>query len=260
MPVAAAGKHPGLVLCHGFGGSCRGAGHPELARALEKAGYVVLRFDFRGCGQSEGRRGSVICAEEAADLGRALDFLAAHPAVDKDHLGAIGASLGGSLAIDVAARDPRIKLCVANGAIGDGKRRARHQYPDETSWQAFLQKIDDAERAGTTLNRYDVIYIPEQNRGGLPPGATMDFTPETALSLLELKPEAVIGRIAPRPVLLVHARGDRVVPVGETEALAAAGGANCDTHILESQDHFSSGTPALTAILLDFLGRHLPAR
>ena len=88
------GKRPGLVLCHGFGGSCRGAGHPELAKALEQAGYAVLRFDFRGCGQSEGRRGDVIVDEEIADLHHALDFLATQPSVDAAHIGVIGASLG----------------------------------------------------------------------------------------------------------------------------------------------------------------------
>jgi dienelactone hydrolase len=56
---AADGPRPAVIDLHGFGGSCSGAGHPELARALERAGYVVLRFDFRGCGKSEGLRGSV---------------------------------------------------------------------------------------------------------------------------------------------------------------------------------------------------------
>ncbi|HEX4195159.1 MAG TPA: alpha/beta fold hydrolase, partial [Stellaceae bacterium] len=96
-----AGKRPGLVLCHGFGGSCRGAGHPELAKALAQAGYVVLRFDFRGCGQSEGKRGDVIVAEEIADLRHAIDFLVTQPCVDASRIGVVGASLGGSVAIEV---------------------------------------------------------------------------------------------------------------------------------------------------------------
>ncbi len=185
-----AGKRPGLVLCHGFGGSCRGAGHPELARALEQAGYIVLRFDFRGCGQSEGRRGDVIVDEEVADLRHALDFLATQLSVDATRIGVIGASLGGSVAIEVAASDARVKVCVANGSIGNGERRYRAQYRDDASWQAFLKRLDEAKRNKAMLNRFDIVHIPERDRAGLPPGAIMEFTAATAQSLLELMSRA----------------------------------------------------------------------
>jgi hypothetical protein len=264
-PEAGATPRPALILCHGFGGSCRGAGHPELARALAGAGYVALRFDFRGCGQSAGERGSVICAEEAEDLRAAIDFLAAQPAVDPQRVGVIGASLGGSVAIEVAAEDARVKVCVANGAIGNGERRFRAQYPDAEKWQEFLNRLDEAKRVraqtghSVMFYRFDVVHIPERDRAGLPPGAIMEFTAETARSLLASAPEQVIGKIAPRPVLLVHARGDGVVPVAETEAMAAAAGPTCEKHIIETHEHFSAGSPALAGIVLDFLERKLPA-
>ena len=252
------GKHPGLVLCHGFGGSCRGAGHPELARALEQAGYVVLRFDFRGCGQSEGRRGDVIVDEEIADLRHAIDFLQTQPMVDAARIGVIGASLGGSVAIEVAASDARVKLCVANGSVGNGERRYRAQYRDDASWQAFLAKLAAAKRNHTPLNRFDIVFIPESDRSGLPPGAIMDFTAATAQSMLDSCPERVVHKIAPRPLLLVHPRGDRVVPYGESEALAKAAGANAELHIIEGSAHFGSGSAEIARLVLDFLRRHLP--
>jgi dipeptidyl aminopeptidase/acylaminoacyl peptidase len=255
-----AGKHPGLVLCHGFGGSCRGAGHPELAKALEQAGYAVLRFDFRGCGQSEGRRGEVIVDEEIADLSHAIDFLEAQPHVDAARIGVIGASLGGSVAIEIAARDPRVKVCVANGSVGNGERRYRAQYKDEVSWQAFLQRLEQAKHAGTTLNRFEIVYIPESDRAGLPPGAIMDFTAATAQSLLDSCPEHVVAQIAPRPLLLIHPRGDRVVPYQESEALAKAAGKNAELHIIEGSAHFGSGSTEIARLVLDFLKRHLPAK
>ena len=258
------GKRPGLVLCHGFGGNCRGAGHPELARALERAGYAVLRFDFRGCGESEGKRGNIICAEEVEDARSAVGFLAAHEAVDGERIGVVGASLGGSIAIELAAGDPRVKLCVANGAIGKGERRFRYQYPDETRWRAFLRQLEDAKRARdggrpTLINRFDIVEIPPASRAGLPPGATMEFTVETALSMLAHEPERVVAKIAPRPLLLLHPRGDKVVPVTESENLAKAAGANCELRIIESHDHFGVGAPPQTTILLDWLGRNLSA-
>jgi pimeloyl-ACP methyl ester carboxylesterase len=253
------GKHPGLVLCHGFGGSCRGAGHPELAKALEQAGYAVLRFDFRGCGESEGRRGDVIVDEEIADLSHAIDFLETQPHIGAARIGVIGASLGGSVAIEVAARDARVKRCVANGSVGIGERRYRAQYKDDAAWRAFLKRLDEAKRAKTTLNRFEIVYIPESDRAGLPPGAIMDFTAATAQSLLDSCPERVVGKIAPRPLLLIHPRGDRVVPYQESEALAKAAGKNAELHVIEGSAHFGSGSAEIAALVLDFLKRHLPA-
>jgi uncharacterized protein len=264
VPEGATKPRPAIILCHGFGGSCRGAGHPELAQALAHAGYVVLRFDFRGCGQSEGERGSVICLEEASDLRHAVDFLETRPEVDRNRIGVIGASLGGSVALYVAAKDKRLKLCAANGAIGKGERRFRFQYRDDDAWQAFLKRLDDAKRAKETtgrsvmLNRFDIVFIPESNRAGLPPGATMEFTAETAMSMLQFNPEDTIHAIAPRPLLLIHPRADAVVPVSETESMAKAAGANCEAHITESRNHFGSGDPTLLAITLDWLKRKMP--
>ena len=264
VPDGAKGPRPALILCHGFGGSCRGAGHPELARALEGAGYVALRFDFRGCGESDGAKGSVICMEEVDDLRRAIDFVDTQPSVDRARLGVIGASLGGSVAMHVTATDERVKLCAANGAVGNGERRFRFQYRDDADWDVFVAKLDEAKRVKAAtgrpliLNRFEIVHIPEHNRTGLPPGAVMEFTAETALSMLEFSPEDLVGEIAPRPLLLIHPREDAVVPSSESEALAKAAGPTSELHITESQNHFGSGDPTLTRITLDWLARHLP--
>ena len=54
---------------------------------LTGLGYVVLRFDMRGCGESEGERGNLICLEQVEDTSSALTFLAKHPAVDPNRIG-----------------------------------------------------------------------------------------------------------------------------------------------------------------------------
>ena len=35
VPEGAGRPRPAIILCHGFGGSCRNAGHPELAQAAQ---------------------------------------------------------------------------------------------------------------------------------------------------------------------------------------------------------------------------------
>ena len=50
-------SHPPVVLnLHGFGGSLSGYkyAHTHLARVLEAKGIACLRFDFYGCGESDG--------------------------------------------------------------------------------------------------------------------------------------------------------------------------------------------------------------
>src|SRR3569833_869068 len=118
----------GMILAHGFGGSSNGAGHPELAQALKQAGYVSLRFDFRGCGASGGEAGRRDYEEEVQDLLAAVTFLQAQPGVDPERIGVFGASMGGSVAICATARAQRLKACIANGSVGNGERRFRSQY------------------------------------------------------------------------------------------------------------------------------------
>jgi uncharacterized protein len=256
---------PGLVLCHGFGGNSNGAGHPELARTLEHAGYVVVRFDFRGCGNSEGERSRVICLEEVEDVRAAIGFLQAQASVDKEKIGLIGASLGGSVVLHTAAVDDRVKVCSANGSIGNGERRFRYQYPDDAAWNTFLARLEEAKRMrretgrSVMINRFDIVQIPQYLRAGMPPGANMDFPAETAISMLEFSPETVVRRIAPRPLLLIHPRNDDVVPSSESEHLARAAGEPCELHLIDINDHFASGDPTLQKITLNWLARYLPA-
>ena len=74
-PHCSSNSLPGLILCHGFGGNSDGAGHPTLAQGLAEVGYIVLRFDFRGCGKSGGEPGRVIFAEEVEDLKAAITLI-----------------------------------------------------------------------------------------------------------------------------------------------------------------------------------------
>ena len=70
-----------------------------LARKLAKKGYLALTFDFRGYGESGGEK---VISQIDRDLEGAYRFL--RPKVKKVFL--VGASMGGTAAIRVAARNP----------------------------------------------------------------------------------------------------------------------------------------------------------
>ena len=49
---------------------------------------------------------------------KGLQFLERHPSVSKDHIGVLGTSKGGDLALSMAAYLPQVKaVCILNGSI-----------------------------------------------------------------------------------------------------------------------------------------------
>ena len=49
-------RRPAFIVLHGFGGNKDGQGQTVVAEQFSEWGYVTMRIDFRGCGESEGRR------------------------------------------------------------------------------------------------------------------------------------------------------------------------------------------------------------
>lgn len=99
-----------IILAHGHAQN-RAQLLPEAAILVE-AGFGVLLFDWRAHGESEGDFTSWGWLEQE-DLAAALGFLSQHPKVDPFRLGALGFSRGGTVSLEVAARDSRIRAVVA---------------------------------------------------------------------------------------------------------------------------------------------------
>src|SRR5207247_995711 len=79
---AARPRRAGFLVLHGFGSNKDSGVSVAVAKLLAGFGYAALRFDFRGCGESEGPRGRVICLEQVEDTRQALSFLATRSEVD----------------------------------------------------------------------------------------------------------------------------------------------------------------------------------
>ncbi len=50
-------RRPAFIVLHGFGGNKDGQGQTVVAKQFTDWGFVTLRIDFRGCGESEGEHG-----------------------------------------------------------------------------------------------------------------------------------------------------------------------------------------------------------
>ncbi|MCP2296971.1 hypothetical protein APR11_003403 [Nocardia amikacinitolerans] len=97
-----------VVIAHGFGGTHLSQ-YGRRAMRIVESGCAVLDFDPRGFGASPGSpRGRLRLADWIADLEAAVSYARGLSAIDPERIGLFGSSLGGGLALEVAARDPRI--------------------------------------------------------------------------------------------------------------------------------------------------------
>lgn len=107
------GRAPAIVACHGLGASKDSDKYLLLAEELVAGGFALARFDFRGSGQSGGSLAGATIAGRIADLEAVIDWASAHPRLD-GRVALIGSSLGGFVALWVAARRPGVPVVTWN--------------------------------------------------------------------------------------------------------------------------------------------------
>ena len=111
-------KMPAVVLVGGSGPTDRDGiafGIPilgELAGALADAGFMVVRYDKRGVGQSGGRAESATLTDYAEDARAAVKWLADRKDVDPKRIALVGHSEGGLVSLIAAGKDKKIAAVV----------------------------------------------------------------------------------------------------------------------------------------------------
>jgi hypothetical protein len=261
-----AGPRPAFAVLHGFGSNKDGGVALAVSRLLCDFGYVTLRFDMRGCGESEGPRGRVICLEQVEDSRSALAFLAGRPEVDPDRIALLGNSFGAAVAVYTAGVDSRVAACISTGGWGDGEKKFRKQHESPEAWARFTAMLEEGRRRrqrGETLMvpRYDIVPIPPGLRGNLSPGSIMEFPFDVVESMYTFKANDVVGKIAPRPLLLLHPAHDSVTPTEQSVDLFAHAGQPTDLHLVAGVDHFmlGEGNTLVIQLVRHWLDRHFPA-
>ena len=109
-PDGADGDRPAVVMSHGFS-AVKEQGLDGFAQRFCAAGMIVLAFDHRHLGSSEGdQRGRIVYQEQHDDTRAALGWLTQQPGVDTERVGLWGSSYSGAHAIFLGAFDPRVKV------------------------------------------------------------------------------------------------------------------------------------------------------
>jgi uncharacterized protein len=209
------GPFPALALFHGFTGQ-RIEPHRlfvKTARKLVGEGFEVLRFDFRGSGESQGDFKDMTISGEIQDAHASLDFLKSQPEVNSDRIGVLGLSMGGFVASHVASQNPLVKVLVLWAA---GARPPRF-FPNYVhlagkNCEQWLKK-DEWDFGGNVLGTAFLKDL--KNVENLLP------------KLLRFKGKA----------LVVHGELDATVPVSEAEVYRRILGRRAVVHILKDADH-----------------------
>jgi fermentation-respiration switch protein FrsA (DUF1100 family) len=177
--VPGSGDGATVAVSHGLGsnGPIAYAGYAFLQRA----GYHLFVFDHRAHGQSGGRV-STMGALEVRDMVGAVRYLQGRPEVDPARVGAIGCSMGSVVVIGAAAEERALRAVVAEAVYAD--------------LAEVWDRMGRVSVRGTSLS---------WSWGTPMRWAARLWTREPVGAF---RPEAMIARVAPRSVLIVHGERD----------------------------------------------------
>ena len=228
-PTTLSREVPGVVLCHGFptgiaSAAATAASFPQLAdRIAIDMGWMVLSFNFRGSGQSQG---DFSLAGWLDDVHAAIDHLQTVDRVRSVWLAGFGT--GGALCICAGALRPDVEGVAALGVPADFDDWADHP-------RRILEHARDL----------DLITSP-----GFP--ASQDAW---SREFRTIRPSTAVADLADRPLLLVHGSDDEAVPHFDARVLGDAHG-RAELRIIAGAGHQLRHDPRAIAILLGWLDRH----
>jgi pimeloyl-ACP methyl ester carboxylesterase len=196
--------------------------------------------------------------------------------LDPGRLGLLGVSFGGAHVLVAAAHDARVRAVVAIAPVTDGARWLR-SLRREWEWREFQLRLaaDRTSRVVTGASEVvpfsDVVALDPETETVLQLLATarpdLEWTPplslESAEMIVDYQPEALVGRIAPRPLLLIHGREDVLVPPEESLHAFKRAGDPKRLELLPGVGHFnwqradSALFSQVTGVALDWLRVHL---
>jgi len=222
-PANVAGKLPAVVIVGGADSDDRDGtayGVPvlaQLAGAVSKAGFLAVRYDKRGFGQSGGRQESATIADLADDVHTIVKWLGDRKDVDPKRIAVLGHSEGAWVALLAAAHDRRIAGVVSIDA------------PSTTGAEVALEQQQHAldRLKATPAERTQKIELQKKIQAAVltgkgwedvPPALRKQADTPWTQSVLSFDPAKVIEGVR-QPMLFVHADLDRQVPVSHVERL-----------------------------------------
>jgi pimeloyl-ACP methyl ester carboxylesterase len=233
LPVAGEPGSLAVVLGHGFTGTWRRPEVRAIARVLTGTAGV-LSLDFRGHGASGGC--TTLGRDEVLDVAATV---ARARALGYERVVTLGFSMGAGVVVRHAALfrgESGVDAVVAvSGPSRWNYRGTRPMRVVHALVASSAGRWALAARRGTRVCGSDWYPPPEP-------------------------PDAVAGRIAPVPLLVVHGDADHYFPIEHARWLARAAGPAATLWELPGFGHAESAvTPALTRRIAHWIGEAVPA-
>jgi uncharacterized protein len=198
-----------VVLVHGFGVTKEEGGmFDQLAEKIATAGINVYRFDFSGCGESEGDYSETSLTKLKEDLDVILKYVKSQSDVDSSRIGILAQSFGTSVTI---ALQPDVKTIMLMGSVANCKNVFKHSFGKD----------------------YNPTGISTKTKSS---GRIIELKPIFWSSLEKYNLLKLITTIH-CPILFLHGENDTHVPISETEAFYKKANKPKKTIILPDADH-----------------------
>jgi pimeloyl-ACP methyl ester carboxylesterase len=173
--------------------SCRSYCEP-----LREVGYDIFAFETRGQGESDAQPGydplQWVTEYEVRDTRAALAYLKSRSDADPRGVGLFGISKGAGAGLEAAAGDPYVRCCVTDGVFAC--------YTTLVPYMRQWFRIYDSRFAVQGL-------LPSWYYGRVGLKALRKIQKQRRCRFTHLEP--LLGRLAPRPLLMIHGGGDTYI-------------------------------------------------
>ena len=221
--LKADGPRRGVILFGlEFGSNCWSC-RPYCDHLVE-AGYDVFAFESRNQGSSDAQPGyeplQWLTEYEVRDTQAALAYLKGRPDAGPAGVGFFGISKGGGAGLFAAAADPYVRCCVTDGAFGTYSTLVPYM-------RRWLRIYSDRPAAQSLLPHW---YYGIFGRRGL---RLIERERHCRFPHLE----TVLGRLAPRPLLMIHGEADTYIRPSMARALFDAARGPKELWLVEGAKH-----------------------
>jgi len=209
IPSVKKDKYPTVILVHGFGVTKEEGGmFDEIAGHLAESGMLVYRFDFSGCGESEGDYSETSLTKLSSDLDIILKFVREQPKVDSSKLGILGQSMGTATTFTLA---PQAACMIMMGSVA-------------YLWKSLIRYFGDG---------YNPTGVSTRSRSS---GRVTHIKPQFWKDSKNHNLLSSITKIT-CPILFIHGSEDTTVPLSDMEEYFKAANEPKEKIILEGADH-----------------------
>jgi pimeloyl-ACP methyl ester carboxylesterase len=215
---------PAIVLVGGSGPTDRNEnvfGIPifqQLGNALADAGYIVVRYDRRGVGQSGGRPESATLADYAEDLRAAVRYLTTRKDVDDDRIAVAGHSEGAAVALIAAKDEKKIRAIISMAGIG---MTGAELNLEQQRYVLSRSKMSDEEKQTKIelQKKIQAATLSGQGWDGIPLQTRRAADTPWFRSFLQFDPAAVLKDVR-QPILIIQGELDKQIPPQHADRLA----------------------------------------